>query len=164
MPYGRTRPRRPGRAAGRAATKRLALEPGRRRVPDTSPASLSGDTCAQLQTMLRANQAADDRHQTRGRPRPGTALLHGLVSGGAGGPKRVGQDKGGPASLCHDWRQQYRVPVWQDVPADPVDARGVAAFCEALSPVALDLETQARAAPGQQAVRREEARQQPRER
>jgi hypothetical protein len=35
------------------------------------------------------------------------------------------------------------VPVWQYVPADPIDARGVTAFFEALSPVELDVYPQA---------------------
>jgi len=76
----------------------------------------------------------------------------------------VVQYKGGTESLCNYLRQQYRVPVCQYVPADPVDARVVAAFFEALSPVELDLYTQAMAAQCQQAARLEEAHQQQLER
>jgi hypothetical protein len=139
FPYGRTRTLRPGRPAGRATTKRLAMEQWRRRVPDTEPADLSWGTFEQLQTMLRDNQAEYDRHKTRGMPRPGKALLHGRVYWGACGPKRVGQYTGHTEYLCNYWRQQSRVPVCQSVPAAPVDARVVAAFFEALSLVAREV-------------------------
>ena len=164
FPYGRTRTLRPGRAAGRAATKRLAMEQWRMRVPDKYPAYISWDTFEQIQTMLRDNHAEYDRNKTRGMPRPGKALLHGLVYCGACGHKMVVQYKGGTEYLCNYLRQQYRVPVCQYVPADPVDARVVAAFFEALSPVELDLYTQAMAAQCQQAARLEEAHQQQLER
>src|SRR5207244_3619863 len=41
--------------------------------------------------------------------------------------------------LCNYLRQQYRVPVCQNLPADPIDAHVVAAFLDALSGVELDL-------------------------
>jgi DNA invertase Pin-like site-specific DNA recombinase len=162
--YGRTRTLRTGRAAGRAATKRLTMEQWRMRVPDKYPAYISWATFEQIQTMLRDNHAEYDRKKTRGIPRPGKALLHGLVYCGACGHKMVVQYKGGTEYLCNYLRQQYRVPVCQYVPADPVDARVVAAFFEALSPVELDLYTQAMDAQYQQAARLEEAHQQQLER
>jgi recombinase/recombinase-like zinc beta ribbon protein len=162
--YGRTRTLRTGSAAGRAATKRLAMEQWRMRVPAKYPAYISWATFEQIQTMLRDNHTEYDRNKTRGIPRPGKALLHGLVYCGACGHKMVVQYKGGTEYLCNYLRPQYRVPVCQYVPADPVDARVVAAFFEALSPVELDLYTQAMAAQGQQAARLEEAHQQQLER
>jgi DNA invertase Pin-like site-specific DNA recombinase len=162
--YGRTRTLRPGRAAGRAATKRLAMEQWRMRVPDKYPAYISWATFEQIQTMLHDNHAEYDRNKTRGIPRPGKALLHGLVSCGACGHKMVVQYKGGTEYLCNSLRQQYRVPVCQYVPADPVDARVVAAFFEALSPLALDVYTQAMATQRQQAAQLEAAHQQQLER
>src|SRR5262245_11130789 len=162
--YGRTRTLRAGRAAGRAATKRLAMEQWRMRVPDKYPAYISWATFEQIQTMLRDNHAEYDRNKTRGIPRPGKALLHGLVYCGACGHKMVVQYKGGTEYLCNYLRQQYRVPVCQYVPADPVDARVVAAFFEALSPIELDVYTQAMAAQRQQAERLEAAHRQQLER
>jgi hypothetical protein len=50
----------------------------------------------------------------------------------------VVQYKGGTRYLCTYLRQQYRVPVCQNIPADPVDRAVVEAFFEALSPVELD--------------------------
>ena len=61
-------------------------------------------------------------------------------------------------------RQQYRVPVCQYVPADPVDARVVEAFFAALSPVELDVYTQAMAAQRQHTAQRDEAHRQQLER
>ncbi len=55
--YGRTRTLRTGSAAGRAATKRLAMEQWRRRVPAKYPASISWATFEPIQTILHDNHA-----------------------------------------------------------------------------------------------------------
>jgi DNA invertase Pin-like site-specific DNA recombinase len=162
--YGRTRTIRHRAAPGRPATTRLAMEQWRMRVHDTSPASISWTTFAQIQTLLHDHHAAYDRQKTRGIPRPGKALLPGLVYCGACGHKMVVQYQGGTEYLCHSLRQQYRVPVCQYVPAEPVDARVVEAFCAALSPVDLDVSTQALAAQRQHAAQRDEAHRQQLER
>jgi Recombinase zinc beta ribbon domain len=93
-------------------------------------------------------------------PRPGKALLHGLVYCGECGHKMVVQYKGGTQYLCHYLRQQYQVPVCQNLPADPLDAHVVAAFLKALSPVELDLYERAVAALGQDDERVRRAQQQ----
>src|SRR5919197_428474 len=151
--YGRTRTLRTGSAAGRAATKRLAMEQWRMRVPDKYPAYISWATFEQIQTILHDNHAEYDRNKTRGIPRPGKALLHGLVYCGACGHKMVVQYKGGTEYLCNYLRQQYSVPVCQYIAADPVDTRVVDAFFQALSTVELDVYEQALAKRQQQAER-----------
>jgi hypothetical protein len=151
--YGRTRPVPTGTGPGRAATKRLTMAQWRMRGPDKYPAYISWATFEQIQTMLRDNHAAYDRNQTRGIPRPGKALVQGLVSCGVWGHTRGVPYQGGPEDLWNYLRPQYRVPVCQYVPADPVEVRGVAAFFEALSPIALDGYTQAMATQRQQAER-----------
>jgi hypothetical protein len=93
--------------------------------------------------MLPDNYAVYDRNQTRGVPRPGKALLHGLVACGACGHKMVGQYKTGTRYLGNALRQQYGVPVCQYIPADPIDEAVVQAFFAALSPVELDAYSQA---------------------
>src|SRR4029077_14844147 len=65
--------------------------------------------------------------------------LHGTVYGGECGQKMVVQYKNGTHYICNYLRQQYRVPVCQNLPADPIDAHVVGAFLDALSPVELDL-------------------------
>jgi Recombinase zinc beta ribbon domain len=114
--------------------------------------------------MLKDNHAEYDRNKTRGLPRPGKALFHGLVYCGACGHKMVGQYKGGPRSICNDLRQPYRTPVCQYIAADPVDTRVVDAFFQALSPVELDVSAQAVAKRQQQAERVAKAQAQPLER
>jgi DNA invertase Pin-like site-specific DNA recombinase len=162
--YGRTRTLRHGNPPGRAATKRLSMEQWRMCVHDKYPAYISWATFEQIQTILQDNHAEYDRNKTRGIPRPGKALLHGLVYCGACGHKMVVQYKGGTEYLCNYLRQQYRVPVCQYVPADPIDARVVTAFFEALSPVALDVYTQAVEQQRQQAERLDAAQRQQLER
>src|SRR5215471_18672437 len=92
--YGRTRTIHPGPTPGRPATKRLAMTQWRIQVPAKYPAYISWATFEQIQTMLRDNHAEYDRNKTRGIPRPGKALLHGLVYCGACGHKMVVQYKG----------------------------------------------------------------------
>src|SRR5205807_4044249 len=105
------------------------------------------------QTMLKDNHAEYDRNKARGIPRPGKALLHGLVYCGECGHKMVVQYKGGTRYICNYLRQQYRTPVCQYIAADPVDTRVVDAFFQALSPVELDVYEQALAKRQQQAER-----------
>jgi hypothetical protein len=88
--------------------------------------------------MLKDNYAEYDRNKSCGVPRPGAALLHGIVYCGECGHKMVVQYKGGTRYLCNYLRQQYLVPVCQNIPGDPIDARVVEAFFQALSPVELD--------------------------
>jgi len=161
---GRTRTMHPGTAPGHATTKRLPRTQWRIRVNDKYPAYLSWETFEQIQEMLTDNHAEYDRNKTRGIPRPGKALLHGLVYCGACGHNMVVQYKGGLESLCNYLRQQYRVPVCQYVPADPIEARVVTGFFEALSPVELDVYTQAMSMQRQQAERIDEAQRQQLER
>jgi DNA invertase Pin-like site-specific DNA recombinase len=136
---GRPRPIRPSPAPGRAAPRRLPRTPWRIRVHANDPADLRWEAVEPIPAMRPANHAEDDRNNTRGRPRPGNAVRHGLGYGGAGGPKMGGPSKGGTASRCHSLRQPYRVPLGQYGPAAPLEARVVTACCEARAPVALEV-------------------------
>jgi DNA invertase Pin-like site-specific DNA recombinase len=136
--YGRTRTVRTGAGPRQATQKRLPLEQWRIRVNDKYPAYIPWNTYEQIQAMLQDNYAEYDRHKTRGIPRPGAALLHGIVYCGECGHKMVVQYKKGTCYLCNYLRQQYHVPVCQHIPADPVDATVVEAFFAALAPVELD--------------------------
>ena len=110
--------------------------------------------------MVRDNHSEYDRNKTRGVPRPGKALLHGIVYCGECGHKMVVQYKGGAHYICNYLRQQYRVPVCQNLPADPIDAHVVQAFLDALSPVELDLYGKAVAALRQDEERVQQAQRQ----
>src|SRR6266480_3933800 len=151
--YGRSRTLRRAAPPARPSITRLPQEQWRICLPDVSPPYISWETYTQIQTMLTDKHAEYDRNKTRGLPRPGTALLHGLVSCGECGHKMVVQYKGGTRSICHYLRQQYRTPVCQYIAADPVDTRVVDAFFQALSPVELDVYAQALVKRQQQAER-----------
>src|SRR6266699_3448118 len=96
-----------------------------------------------FQPMRASNYAAYDRNKSRGVPRDGAALLHGIVYCGECGHKMVMEYKHGTRYLCNYLRQQYRVPVCQYIPADPVDMQVVETFFQALSSVELDVYTAA---------------------
>ena len=134
--YGRTRTTR--NSEGRPTTKRLPMDQWRIVVKDTYPAYINWSTFEKIQTMLRDNRAEYDRNKTRGIPREGAALLHGVVYCGQCGHKMVVQYKSSPRYICNYLRQQYQTPVCQYIPCPAVDARVIASFFEALSPLELD--------------------------
>ena len=136
--YGRTRTVRTGPGPGQAQLHKLAPEEWKICIPDTYPAYISWTTYQHIRSMLKDNYAEYDRNKTRGVPRPGKALLHGLVYCGECGHKMVVQYKTGTRYLCNHLRQQYGVAVCQYIPADPVDDTVVEAFFSALSPIELD--------------------------
>ena len=133
--YGRTRTIRD--ATGKARQKRLPIEQWRIRVNDKYPPYISWETYEKIQAIIKDNYAEYDRNKSRGVPRPGAALLHGLVYCGQCGHKMLVQYKGGNQYLCNALRQQYQVPVCQRFPADPIDAQVVDAFFQALSPTGI---------------------------
>jgi DNA invertase Pin-like site-specific DNA recombinase len=136
--YGRTRTIRTGPGPHQARQQLLPLEEWKIRVNDKYPAYIRWETYQQVQGMLKDNYAEYDRNKTRGVPRSGKAVLHGLVYCGECGHKMVVQYKKGTRYLCNYLRQQYGVRVCQYIPADPIDAYVVQAFLAALSPLELD--------------------------
>lgn len=141
--YGRTRSVRKDPTSPQTQEVRLPMDQWKIRVHDVYPAYISWEIFEQIQQMLAENYAAYDRNKSRGVPRDGAALLHGIVYCGECGHKMVVQYKHGTRYLCNALRQQYHVPVCQYIHADPVDAQVVEAFFQALSPVELDVYTAA---------------------
>jgi hypothetical protein len=141
--YGRSRSVRMAPASAKAMQKMLPREQWRIVVRDKSPAYVSWDTFEKIQSMLRDNYAEYDRNKTRGIPRDGEALLHGVVYCGACGHKMVVQYKGGTRYVCTDLRQQHGTPVCQYILAGPIDVEAVAMFFQALAPAELDAYVQA---------------------
>jgi DNA invertase Pin-like site-specific DNA recombinase len=156
--YGRTR------SEPHRAPRRLPLEQWKIRVDGAYPAYVPWADFERIQALLRDNYAEYDRNKTRGVPRAGAALLHGLVYCGECGHKLLVQYKGGTRYLCNYLRQQYGVPVCQNLPADPVDHWVVAAFFEALAPIELDVYARAVAAEQALAAQQAQARRQQLER
>jgi DNA invertase Pin-like site-specific DNA recombinase len=139
--YGRTRTIRT--SAQTTQTKRLPPEQWKIRVNDVYPPYITWDAFEQIQAMLADNYAEYDRNKSRGVPRPGAALLHGIVYCGECGHKMLVQYKGGTRYLCNHLRQQHHTPVCQNIAADPIDAYVVAVFLQALTPAELAVYEQA---------------------
>src|SRR5881296_1332995 len=137
--YGKTRSLRKDPGSPHTQEVRLPMDQWKIRVNDVYPAYISWETFEHIQDMLADNYAAYDRNKSRGVPRDGAALLHGIVYCGECGHKMVVQYKNGTRYLCNYLRQQYHVPVCQYIHADPVDVQVVEAFFQALSPVELDI-------------------------
>jgi len=144
--YGRTRSTRKDSSPADTVQKPIPMEEWKVLIKEKYPAYISWETFEKIQLMLRDNYAEYDRNKTRGIPRPGAALLHGIVYCGECGHKMVVQYKNSTRYLCNYLRQQYGVAVCQYIPADAVDARVVEAFFEALSPIELDAFARALAA------------------
>jgi hypothetical protein len=134
--YGRSRTTRD--ASGKASIQQLPFGEWKIVVHDKYPAYISWETFEQIQAMLRDNYAEYDRNKSRGVPRPGAVMLHGIVYCGECGHKMVVEYKKRNTYLCNYLRQQYLAPVCQDIPADPIDAQVISAFLQAFSPVELD--------------------------
>lgn len=137
--YGRTRAILQPDSGKKTVQKPVPREQWKVCIRDRYPAYISWDTYERIEAMLSDNYAEYDRNKTRGVPRPGKALLHGIVFCGECGHKMVVQYQGGTHYLCNYLRQQYQVPVCQYIPADPIDDHVVDLFLDAFSAVELDL-------------------------
>src|SRR5262245_11803298 len=162
--YGKSRTVRQASAPGKAAQKQLPLEEWKIRVNDKYPAYIPWETYVKIRAMLKDHYAEYDRNKTRGVPRAGAALLHGLLYCGECGHKMMVQYKGGTLYLCNALRQKYGVSICQNIPADWIDAAVVEAFLQALAPLELDVYTRAVAAQRHADAQTERARQQQLER
>jgi DNA invertase Pin-like site-specific DNA recombinase len=141
--YGRTQATPTIKSAAERTTRRLRVDQWKICIPDKYPAYVDWPTFEKIQGMIHDNYSEYDKNKTRGVPRPGKALLHGLVYCGECGHKMCVQYKGGTRYICNALRQKYQVPVCQCLSGDPVDDYVVKAFFEALSPVELDAYAQA---------------------
>lgn len=139
--YGRTKTiRPPGRTP---VQKNLPINQWRIRVNDKYPSYISWKVYKKIQNMLKDNYAQYDRNKSRGVPKPGSALIHGIVYCGECGHKMVVQYKNSTRYICNFLRQQHGSPVCQYIPADPVDKKVVEVFFAAFSPIEIDIYTRA---------------------
>jgi len=130
--YGRTR-WKTSENTGKMQQTHLPIDQWRFLVRDKYPAYIPWDTYEKIRDMLRDNYAEYDRNKSRGVPREGKALLHGITWCGECGHKMSVQYKAGTQYLCNTLRQQCGVPVCQRLPADAIDDQVVAWFFESLS-------------------------------
>lgn len=130
--YGRSRWKK-SENTGRMQQTKLPPQQWRYCVRDKFPAYITWETFERIQTMLRDNYAEYARNKTRGVPRAGKALLHGIVYCGECGHKMCVQYKGGTQYLCNHLKQQTGAPVCQRIGGDAIDDMVVSWFFEALS-------------------------------
>ena len=132
--YGRTRS-----TAVRGSRKPVLPEQWRVCILDKYPAYISWETYNRIQDMLRDNYAEYRHNQTRGVPRAGEALLHGITFCSECGHKMMVQYKRGTRYVCNHLRQQFQEPLCQVLPAVPIDQCVVELFMDAFSAIELDL-------------------------
>ena len=136
--YGRTRSRQATYASGKLITTRRPMAEWKVVVKDRYPAYVRWADFERIQAMLRDNHAEYARNQTRGVPRDGAALLQGSVWCGRCGHKMTVEYKAATRYVCNYLQRSRGGPLCQHLPADPIDARVVAAFFAAASPHELD--------------------------
>jgi DNA invertase Pin-like site-specific DNA recombinase len=130
--YGRSRWKK-SENTGKMQQKKLPPQRWRYCVQGKYPEYISWETFERIQVMLRDNYTEYARNKTRGVPREGKALLHGIVYCGECGHKMCVQYKGGTQYLCNHLKQQTGAPVCQRIGGDAIDDQVVAWFFEALS-------------------------------
>jgi DNA invertase Pin-like site-specific DNA recombinase len=99
--YGRTRAVPRANAPHERVQKPLPMDEWKICHRDKYPAYIDWDTFVTIQAMIRDNSNSYNRNQSRGVPRPGKALLHGIVYCGECGHQMVVQYKGGTRYLCN---------------------------------------------------------------
>jgi len=158
--YGRTRAASKPGSARQSVQQRLPMDQWKICIRDKYPAYIDWDTYERILAMIRDNHSDYDRNQSRGVPRAGKALLHGLVYCGECGHKMVVLYKSGTRYLCNFLRQQHRRPVCQYLPGSAIDDHVVELFFAALAPAELDVYTKALTTFGQEEEQVQRARQQ----
>jgi DNA invertase Pin-like site-specific DNA recombinase len=159
--YGRTRSRHARYANGKLMTEPCPMAEWKIVVQGKYPADITWESFERIQAMLHDNHAEYDRNRTRGVPRDGAALLQGIVWCGQCGHKMAVQYRGSNRYICNYLHRSQGDPICQHLPADPIDARVVAAFFAAVTPAELEAWARARDAKHQadEALDRAEAQQ-----
>jgi DNA invertase Pin-like site-specific DNA recombinase len=159
--YGRTRQKLSTLPGARSVKSPRPGMDWRIVVKDKYPAYISWETFEKIKAMLRDNRAEYLRTKSRGIPRDGAALLHGITWCGECGHKMVVRYKGGSQYVCNHLHQHRGVPVCQCLRAAPIDTQVAKAFLEAVAPAEIDALSHARKAQRQadEALRRAEEQQ-----
>lgn len=143
--YGRTGWKK-SETTGKMQQSRRPQDQWRFCVHDKFPAYVSWEVFERIQSMLRDNYSEYSRNKTRGVPRDGKALLHGLLYCGECGHKLCVQYKGGTQYICNHRKLQTGGSTCQRIAADAIDDQAVAWFFEVLSHASIDVASEALAA------------------
>lgn len=147
--YGRTRIRAATREDGIPAKVARPIEDWRIVVKDRYPAYIDWPTYEKIRCILSDNRAEYMRTKTRGTPRDGDLLLHGIVWCARCGHKMYARYKGGGEYVCTHLRFHSGSPTCQQIRAARVDAAVADAFLTALAPAELDALSRAHRAQSQ---------------
>ncbi len=141
--YGRTRIR--AACEDRCSAKvAKPIEEWRIVVKDRYPAYIDWPTYENIRSIVSDNRAEYMRTKTRGAPRDGELLLHGIAWCAHCGHKMYVRYKGGGEYVCNHLRTHSGLPTCQHIRATQVDAAVADAFLTALAPVELDALSRAR--------------------
>jgi DNA invertase Pin-like site-specific DNA recombinase len=144
--YGRTRMRELAREGASRAKVPRPIEEWRIVVKDRYPAYVDWATYEMIRNVIKDNRAEYMRTKTRGAPRDGDLLLHGIAWCARCGHKMYVRYKGGGQYVCNHLRSNEGSPACQYIRAARVDAVVADAFLTALAPAELDALSRARRA------------------
>ena len=142
--YGRTRLHTPVREGAAKAKARRPIDEWRIVVKDRYPAYIDWPTYEKICATIRDNRAEYMRIKTRGAPRDGELLLHGIAWCGRCGHKMFVRYKGGGQYVCNHLRSNEGLPTCQEMRAARIDKAVADAFLTALAPAELDALSRAR--------------------
>ena len=142
--YGRTRMRTLARDGASRAKVPRPIEEWRIVVKGRYPAYVDWQTYEMIRSVIRDNRAEYMRTKTRGAPRDGDLLLHGIAWCARCGHKMYVRYKGGGQYVCNHLRSNEGLPACQYIRAARVDAVVADAFLTALAPAELDALSRAR--------------------
>jgi hypothetical protein len=148
--YGRTRMRAPVREGASKAKTPRPLDEWRIVVKDRYPAYIDWPTYERIGAIIRDNRAEYMRIKTRGAPRNGELLLHGIAWCARCGHKMFVRYKGGGQYVCNHLRTNEGLPTCQEMRAVRIDKAVADAFLTALAPAELDALSKARRAQRQE--------------
>src|SRR5215203_807034 len=141
--YGRRQASAVTSRTGRAMKRPRPMQEWRFVVKDRYPAYIDWATYEKIRSILSDNRAEYMRNKTRGAPRDGDMLLHGIVWCGRCGHKMFVRYKGGGEYVCNHRHTQRAAPVCQHIRADVVDNTVAQAFLAALAPAEIEALSQA---------------------
>lgn len=142
--YGRTRLHTPAREGASKAKAPRQVEEWRIVVKDRYPAYIEWSTYEQIRAIIKDNRAEYMRIKTRGAPRDGDLLLHGIAWCARCGHKMYVRYKGGGEYVCNHLRSHEGLPTCQHIRAARIDKAVADAFLTALAPGELDALSRAR--------------------
>jgi hypothetical protein len=142
--YGRTRVRTVAREGASPTKAARPMEEWRIVVKDRYPSYIDWPTYERIRAVIKDNRAEYMRTKTRGAPRDGDLLLHGIAWCARCGHKMFVRYKGGGEYVCNHLRSHAGLPACQHIRATRIDAAVADAFLTALAPAELDALSRAR--------------------